>query len=356
MRILITGAAGFVGSTLARELLRLVPDAQIIGLDTFYRPGSERNRSVLRKLGIDLRHGDIRNREDVESVPTVDWVIDAAALPSVLAGTGGHGSSRLLMEHNLAGTINLLELCKRDGACFTLLSSSRVYSLGSLASVELEHAETRLRPKAEQAWPTGISEAGVSEDCSTAPPASLYGTTKVCSEQLALEYGATFDLPVWILRCGVLSGAGQFGTAEQGIFSFWMHAHREGRPLRYIGFDGSGHQVRDCLHPRDLGALLVSLWEARATSDATRVLNAAGGADNAMSLQELSTWCAERFGAVEISADLEERPFDVGWLVLDCARIRDAWGWTPKTALPDVLEELAEHARAHPAWLADAQG
>ena len=69
-----------------------------------------------------------------------------------------------------------------------------------------------------------------------------------------MEYAAGFQVPVWINRCGVLAGAGQFGTAEQGIFSYWLHAHSARRPLRYLGFGGHGYQVRDALHPRDLGA------------------------------------------------------------------------------------------------------
>jgi len=70
------------------------------------------------------------------------------------------------------------------------------------------------------------------------PPLSLYGSTKLASETLALEYGAAYGFPVWINRCGVLAGAGQFGTAKQGIFLFWLHAWHSRRPLRYIGFGG----------------------------------------------------------------------------------------------------------------------
>jgi CDP-paratose 2-epimerase len=84
----------------------------------------------------------------------------------------------------------------------------------------------------------------------------LYGCTKLVSEKLALEYGETFDIPVWINRCGVLSGPGQFGRADQGIFSFWIRSYSAKRPLSYIGFGGEGYQVRDCLHPRDLLPLL----------------------------------------------------------------------------------------------------
>jgi maleate isomerase len=73
---------------------------------------------------------------------------------------------------------------------------------------------------------------------------------------LALEYGETFGFPVWIDRCGVLAGAGQFGQPAQGIFAWWIHRWVQRKPLKYIGFEGRGLQVRDCLHPADLAALL----------------------------------------------------------------------------------------------------
>ena len=53
------------------------------------------------------------------------------------------------------------------------------------------------------------------------------GASKLASEQLILEYGNSFDFPVWINRCGVLAGAGQFGKADQGIFSYWIHLQGE---------------------------------------------------------------------------------------------------------------------------------
>ena len=85
---------------------------------------------------------------------------------------------------------------------------------------------------------------------------SLYGASKRCAEVLAMEYGEAFGFPVWINRCGVLAGKGQFGKADQGIFSFWIRSWKENRPLKYIGFNGKGSQVRDCLHPKDLVPVL----------------------------------------------------------------------------------------------------
>ena len=91
---------------------------------------------------------------------------------------------------------------------------------------------------------------------STSPPISLYGSTKLASEAAGFGIHHSFSLPLWINRCGVIAGAGQFGTAEQGIFSYWIHAYAQKRPLKYIGFDGSGRQVRDALHPDDLAELV----------------------------------------------------------------------------------------------------
>ena len=127
MKILITGACGFVGSTLARELLNHQENLQIFGLDNLSRPGSELNRGTLQKCGVAVKHGDIRNPSDMEALPAMDWVIDAAANPSVLAGVSSVTSSRQLVEHNLVGTVNVLEYCKRHSAGFIMLSTSRVY-------------------------------------------------------------------------------------------------------------------------------------------------------------------------------------------------------------------------------------
>ena len=350
MKVLITGVCGFVGSSVAHALLEQDSALSIIGLDNFIRPGSETNRAPLRSRGVKLFHGDIRCQSDFETLPPVDWVIDAAANPSVLAGVDGRTSSRQLVEHNLAGTINMLEYCKRAGAGFILVSTSRVYSIPPLSALAVEVVDRAFRPRFDGLSLTGLSPEGISEDFSTAPPASLYGTTKFASENLALEYADAFDFPIWINRCGVLAGAGQFGRADQGIFAFWINAYLRKRPLQYIGFDGMGHQVRDCFHPRDLAEMLRKQMSG-AKSSAQRVQNLSGGVESATSLAQLSDWCSERFGRHEIGHDPTARAFDIPWMVLDSSRAKDQWSWQPSVKIGDILEEIASHAEKHPDWL-----
>lgn len=86
MKVLITGVCGFTGSTIARALQDLDSTIELFGIDNFIRPGSERNRTPLQSTGVALCHGDVRHSSDVESLPGVDWIIDAAANPSVLSG------------------------------------------------------------------------------------------------------------------------------------------------------------------------------------------------------------------------------------------------------------------------------
>lgn len=349
-KILITGICGFVGSTLAKSWLAAETGLTIYGLDNFIRPGSENNRIELQKLGIKLFHGDIRSASDFESLPVVDWVIDAAANPSVLAGIDGQTSSRQLVEHNLLGTVNILEYCKRCTAGFILISTSRVYSIPPLCKVTVEPHGEAFRLAKGQILPAGLSDAGVSEAFSSAPPISLYGSTKLASEALALEYGETFGFPVWINRCGVLAGAGQFGRPDQGIFAFWINAWLRKRPLTYIGFGGNGYQVRDALHPRDLIPLLRKQTAADATAPA-RVVNLGGGVDNAMSLAELSSWCRARYGEHPVGSNPEIRRFDIPWLIMDATLAGETWGWQPETGMDEILNEIAVHAERNPHWL-----
>jgi CDP-paratose 2-epimerase len=280
----------------------------------------------------------------------VDWVIDCAANPSVLAGVDGRTSSRQLIEHNLGGTINLLEYCKQHRAGFLLLSTSRVYSIPPLAAVPVRVQDDAYVPAPDERTPPGLTAAGISEAFSTAAPVSLYGATKLSSEALAREYAATFGFPCWINRCGVLAGAGQFGRPDQGIFAYWIHSWARRRPLKYIGFDGRGHQVRDCLHPADLAPLVLAQIDAPGR-DAPCVMNVSGGIESARSLRQLSAWCAARLGAHDVGSDAQPRPFDLPWVVLDSSQARAAWSWQPRRTVDSILEEIAVHAESTPGWL-----
>ena len=382
--ILVTGACGFVGSTLALELRKRYAGTTIHGIDNLIRRGSEGNVARLKAAGCKVQIGDIRNAKDLDELPPVDWVLDCAANPSVLAGFDGRSSSFEVMDHNLIGTLRLLEYCKTHRAGFILLSTSRVYSIAALSAIPVEEHEGAFRLKPEVtskklqgksknsdsvtpdrsdghlepgdyrdvAWHLPpVTEMGITENFSTAPPLSLYGSSKLCSETLALEYGASFDFPVWINRCGVLAGAGQFGRPDQGIFSYWINCWLRKKPLKYIGFGGKGLQVRDALHPRDLVSLLVQQMNDPFRK-VERIQNLAGGAANSMSLRQLSAWCEKHLGPHDVAADPQPRHFDLPWMVLDSARAREQWGWKPEMQIHDILQEIAEHAEAHPDWLA----
>jgi CDP-paratose 2-epimerase len=350
MRIFISGICGFAGNRLAHSLLDDDSTVEILGCDNFSRAGSQINIERLRQRGARVFHADVRLPADLEPVGGIDWIIDAAAEPSVLAGVDGLTGSRRLVENNLNGTVNLLELAKRTGAGFVLLSTSRVYSVKALASIPMVVKEKAFQPAPAPELPRGMTTKGVTEDFSTTAPISLYGSSKLASECLALEYGEAFDFPVWINRCGVLAGAGQFGHATQGIFSFWIHSWRQRAPLKYLGFDGAGHQTRDCLDPADLVPVLKKQF---ATADSTkpRIVNFGGGIENSMSLAQLSEWCGARFGSHEIGSEAATRPFDIPWLVLDSSLAQQVWDWQPATKLESILDAIARHAEANPRWL-----
>ena len=353
MNILVTGGCGFVGSAICRGLIAHLPGCRVTALDSLRRQGAETNRGSLEALGVAVVHGDVRLQSDVDALGPFDWLIDAAAEPSVLAGTGAGAAAgaattpRQLVEHNLLGTVNLLEAASRHRAGVVILSTSRVYSIPALAGLPLVEVSTDRGPTfaldATQPLPPAVSSAGITEEFSTAAPVSLYGATKLASEALALEYGHRYGTPCVIDRCGVMAGAGQFGRADQGIFSWWIRQWIAGRPLAYIGFGGRGLQVRDCLHPDDLVALLVA--QLASPPPAPELFNVSGGAASATSLAQLSQWCHDNLGSYTgekpIAAAAETRPYDLPWVVLDHAAVSERYGWQPRKGRSDIFAEIA---------------
>ena len=292
MRVLVTGGAGFVGGNVAVALSRRHPDWTIVAFDNLRRRGSELQLTRLREAGVEFVHGDVREPADLGTVREVDALVECSAEPSVTAGV--EGGLDYVIRTNLVGAYNCLELVRRDDAQLVFLSTSRVYPTAPLAGLALDETETRFELAAEQPLP-GASAAGIAEDFPLDGARTPYGATKLAAELLIAEYRELFGLSAVIDRCGVLAGPWQMGKIDQGVFSYWLLAHYFGRPLEYIGFAGSGKQVRDLLHVDDLVDLLDDQLQRAGHWDGVTV-NVGGGRPCSLSLLEATELCRELTG------------------------------------------------------------
>ncbi len=344
--MLITGGAGFVGSNLAIWFKQRYPEMHIIAADNLRRRGSETNLPRLRAQGIEFVHCDIRNPEDLRFEDRrIDLLIECSAEPSVLAGFGE--APDYLINTNLVGTVNCLELARRTGADVVFLSTSRVYPVATLNELNVTEQATRW-VLSEQQSVQGASARGIAEEFPLEGARSLYGATKLCSELLIQEYGAMYGLRFIINRCGVLTGPWQMGKVDQGVFALWVAMHHFGRGLSYIGWGGKGKQVRDFLHVDDLAELLdLELAHFSALSGAT--FNVGGGTACSLSLCEATQLCQEITGKVVPIQEIDvNRPADLKLFIMDSQRVSRATGWTPRHTPRDTL--LAIHN-----WIRDQE-
>lgn len=350
MKILITGGAGFVGAFLARAFSEHFPTAKIVALDNLRRRGSELNLADFKQRGIAFVHGDIRNPADLAgSGSGFDLVIDASAEPSVLAGLDG--SPDYLLQTNLVGTLHTLEYARQHAGRLLFLSTSRVYSLQPLRSIALDEGATRFEIAGEQSLP-GISRRGVAEEFPTHLSRSLYGATKLASELILQEYAASYRLPVLVNRCGVIAGPGQFGKADQGVFTHWVMHHQFDKPLVYTGFGGTGKQVRDLLHPADLFTLILKQLEQEAAWNGASY-NVGGGVERSVSLCELTAVCREVTGReVAVIANPATTPVDIPLFIADAARVSAAFGWQPTRSVPAIIADINDWIVTHRETLA----
>jgi CDP-paratose 2-epimerase len=351
--ILVAGGAGFVGSSLAFRLRARYPEARIVVADSLKRRGSEWNVPRLAAAGVEFVHADIRRPDDLRfSGSRFGLIVDCSAEPAVLAAYESGPS--YVIDTNLVGTVNLLEVARRDGADVVFLSTSRVYPVGALEAIAWVEDERRFAIAPQQTLP-GVGPAGIGEDFPLAGPRSLYGATKLACELLLEEYADMYGLRYVVDRCGVVTGPWQMGRVDQGVFALWMGRHYFKRPLQYIGYGGSGKQVRDFLDVDELGDLVLRQLDDLGALP-RRIYNAGGGLRSSLSLLETTALCQEITGnRVEIERVSENRPSDVRLYVTDNARVTADTGWsprkTPRETLAGIFAWIREHERlVAPLW------
>jgi CDP-paratose 2-epimerase len=156
------------------------------------------------------------------------------------------------------------------------------------------------------------------------------------------EYAAAYELDFVTLRFGVISGPGQMGKVEQGVFSLWMARHLWGGSIMYKGWGGSGKQVRDVVHIDDARELVFSVlakWERLRG----KTLNAGGGCTVSASLREATAICQEITGRkLRVEKTLETHPSDVRIYLTDHSALTQLTGWRPTRDVKQIFGDLHE--------------
>lgn len=334
--LLITGGAGFIGSNLAVFLKAKLKDYHIICLDNLARRGSELNVARLQDHNIEFIKADIRNKAQLLSLQNIHVILECCAEPAVLAS---YTDPVYTIDTNLIGTAHCLELARRDQSQVIFLSSSRVYPIEPVNNILFEELSTRF-DWGEKVRGQGYSHEGIGVDFPLSGVRSLYGASKLCSEHICLEYFDMFGLKGVVNRLGVIAGPWQMGKIDQGIVGFWVAQHKFNNKLGYIGYGGSGKQLRDVIHVDDVCEIILYQIE-NMDKVSGKIYNIGGGRKNSFSLLELTGMVQQITGKkTTIEKVAQERKNDMRIYIADNAYITKDLGWAPRRNLEDIISDI----------------
>lgn len=316
--VLVTGAAGFVGSNLVEHLL--AEGHTVTALDSLVRAGTEDNLEWLRSLArpgtLEFVHGDVRDAATVAAAAK-----DASTiyhLAAQVAVTTSVARPREDFEVNALGTLNVLEAARLSGhePVVVFTSTNKVY--GECAGIPIDETPTRY---VYQARPQGVDE---SQPLDFHSP---YGCSKGAADQYVRDYARIYGLPTIVFRMSCIYGPRQLGNEDQGWLAHFLIAAAHDRPITIYG---DGKQVRDVLF---VGDLVRALRLAVDKIDVTRgeVYNLGGGPANTLAIwSELGEIIAELRGSpVPVRYDAW-RPGDQRVYVSDIRKAARDMGWAPR--------------------------
>ncbi len=319
MRVLLTGAAGFVGRHLAKALSDATAPSTLFGI---VRPGSRADLPGVTRLEADIEDAAAVAGAVAEARP--DRVFHLAAQSSP---TESWRDPAATVRVNVLGLVHVLEALRRhaEGARVLVVGSAEEY--GAV-------------PEARQP---------IDEDCPLRP-ASPYAASKVCQGYLALQYALGHGMALVRTRTFNHTGPGRGEAFAESSFARQIAEIEAGRrpPRIRVGNLGA---VRDFTDVRDVVSAYERLIE---TGTPGAVYNVCSG--RGYRIQEiLERLLALSEAPIEVEVDPERlRPVDVPRLVGDPGRLRQATGWEPRVPLERTLRDLLDDWRGRIAASATA--
>jgi UDP-glucuronate 4-epimerase len=310
MKVLVTGAAGFVGSSLVERALH--DGHTVVGIDAltdYYDVGlKESNLQRIDSPHFALVREDI-NETDLEALfDGVDIVFHQAGQPGVRKSWGKDFAT--YTTQNILATQKLLEQAKQSSQLkrFVYASSSSIY--GNAASYPTRESD---RPE----------------------PISPYGVTKLAAEHLCTLYGQNFGVPTTSLRYFTVFGPRQ---RPDMAFTRFLRAALEGTEITVFG---SGDQIRDFTFIQDV--VDANFLAANADSPSGSIYNVAGGSN--VSVNEVLA-SIERISGNSLNVRrVEAVPGDVWRTGGSSELIRAELGWVPKYSVEEGLEAQFDWVR-----------
>ena len=329
IKILITGGCGFVGSNLCIFLKNL--GFKVFSLDNLSREGSKINKKRLELKKIKNYKFDISNNKKIKLLPKFDFIIDCCAEPSVEASRKSSRDAIRVFKTNLEGTLNILLKCQKDKSSIIFLSSSRAYSIDSLKKLNGHNYTINNSLKIKKS-------IGLKFD--TSSPKTLYGFTKLASEDLIREFSYANNIKYIINRCGVITGPWQMGKVDQGFVSFFVWNISNKRNIKFIGFGGYGYQERDLLHIDDLNELILKQIK-KFNKLNSQSYSVGGGLKNLISLKLLKKKIENITGNKVKSLPVKSTSiYDIPYFLTDNKTIKKVYNWQPKKNINTIINDI----------------
>lgn len=329
IKILITGGCGFVGSNLCIFLKNL--GFKVFSLDNLSRKGSNINKKRLELKKIKNFKYDISNNKKIRLLPKFDFIIDCCAEPSVEASRKSDKDAIRVFKTNLEGTLNILLKCVKDSSKIIFLSSSRVYSIDSLNKLNKFKKIIKKPLKIKKSIDLKFDNRS---------PKTIYGFTKLASEELIKEFSYANKIKYIINRCGVITGPWQMGKVDQGFVSFFIWNILNKRNIKFIGYGGHGYQERDLLHIDDLNELI--LKQIRKFEKLhNKSFTVGGGEKNLISLKSLKIKIEKITGnKVKSIAVNSTSVYDIPYFLTNNNIIKKTYNWAPKKNINNILNDI----------------